>query len=209
MTTAAKALLATLLLQLALPGLSPDRCQAAEPAVAVTAAAPAAVAAKDAPLPEQYGMALQWGYAYDPSPNPTYLLATGFAIYDYGAAWRMKNCPNTLRLKFEGTLGSTLNPEGGLVASVNMLALKYPLGLREGVRPYGEAGIGVIYTQYRVAGQGLHVNFNPLLGAGLEFPQPDGRHLFAAIRASHISNAQLHRDNRGVNALLLQVGRMF
>lgn len=206
MTLARKALPAILLLQFALPWLCQDEAMAAEPAAA--AAAPASLSAQDAPLPDQYGMALQYGYAYDPAPHPSYLLATGFAIYDYGAAWRRKNCPDTLRLKFEGTLGSTLNP-GGLVASVNMLALKYPLGLRAGVRPYGEAGIGVIYTQYRVEGQGLHVNFNPLLGAGLEFPQPDGRHLFGAIRASHISNAELHRDNRGVNAVLLQVGRMF
>lgn len=203
-------LLVILLLQLVLLVLSHEQSRAAEPAPAALPAIQApAVPDKDAPLPDQHGMALQFGYAFDPSPNPTYLLATVFGIYDYATMWRQPKAPNTLRLKFEGTIGSMVEPEGGLVASVNMLALKYPLGLRQGVRPYGEAGIGVIYTQYRVREQGLHFNFNPLLGAGLEFPQPDGRHIFGAIRLSHISNAELDHENRGVNTVLLQVGRIF
>lgn len=202
------ALLAFLLL--AGPGSTSHAAESAAEAAAVPApSAGGTDAASGAPLPEQFGMSLEWGYVYDPGPDRTFTMVRAFKIYDYATAWRQKRAPNTLRFKVEGALGTTINPEPDFMASFNILAMKYPLGYRGSVRPYGEAGIGVIYTQFRVDGQGLHINFNPLLGAGLEFPQPDGRHFFGAIRASHLSNAQLNRDNRGVNAVILQVGRIF
>ena len=155
-------------------------------------------------------MSLEYGYAYDPRQQDlTFLLARAFAIYDYGTVWRQTR-PAALRFKVEAAVGSTLTPENDLMASVNMLALYYP-GRLGGttLRPYLEGGIGIIYTQFRVPGQGLHFNFNPLLGVGCEVPQADGRNPFAAIRLHHISNAELHRDNRGVNSVLLQLGRFF
>jgi lipid A 3-O-deacylase len=185
------------------------------PSYAADAAAPAAsqpappAAAEEARLPDQYGLALDYGYAFDPSPNPTFVMATGFAIYDYGSVWHQSNCPNSLRFKVEGSIGSNVTPSSDLIASVNILAMKYPLGLKGKVRPYGEAGIGVIYTQFRVEGQGLHFNFNPLLGLGLELPRQDGKNIFGAVRLHHISNGGLDHDNRGVNSVVLQVGRVF
>lgn len=188
------------------PTDAPPMAPAADEAPA--AAAPQVVAEEER-LPNQYGLALDYGYAFDPSPNPTFVMATGFAIYDYGSVWHQANCPNTLRFKVEGSVGSTVTPSSDLIASVNMLAMKYPLGLGGKVRPYGEAGIGVIYTQFRVEGQGLHFNFNPLLGAGLELPQKDGKNIFGAVRLHHISNGGLDHDNRGINSVVFQVGRMF
>ncbi|MBJ6798607.1 acyloxyacyl hydrolase [Geomonas propionica] len=163
----------------------------------------------DERLPNQHGVALDYGYVYDPGPSRTFAMARGFAIYDYGSAWRMDNCPNTLRFKVEAAIGSTLTPKNDIMASVNMLAVKYPFGLTGKVLPYGEAGIGIIYTQFRVEGQGLHFNFNPLLGLGLELPQQDGKNVFGAIRLHHLSNGELYHENRGVNSVVLQVGRMF
>jgi lipid A 3-O-deacylase len=181
--------------------------------VALTAnAAPPADApqhAKEPPLPTQYGMAAEYQYAYDPRPDNSYLLARAFVIYDYGSVWH-QDCPNTLRFKVEAAVGSRVAPASGdLLASVNMLALKYPAGLGTALRPYLEAGIGIIYTQFRVKGQGFHVNFNPVLGAGCELPQQDGKNLFAAIRLYHLSNAEIDHENRGVNSVALQIGRYF
>lgn len=160
-------------------------------------------------LPDQYGMSVEYGYTYDPSAQLTFLLARVFAIYDYGTVWRIDR-PKALRFKVEGAIGSTLTPENDLIASANMLALYYPVKLTgASLRPYLEAGIGIIYTQFRVPGQGLHVNFNPLLGIGCELPQANGKHPFAAIRLHHLSNAEIDHDNRGVNSVELQIGRYF
>jgi lipid A 3-O-deacylase len=160
-------------------------------------------------LPDQYGVSAEYGYAYDPHRNIDFLLARVFAIYDYGTIWHM-NRPKALRFKVEGAVGSTLNPSNDLMASANMLALYYPGSLSGRTwRPYLEAGIGVIYTEFRVPGQGLHFNFNPLLGVGCELPQQNGKNPFAAIRLHHLSNAGIDHDNRGVNSVELQIGRYF
>lgn len=193
----------------AAPAASTPVVQTPKEAAQPDAAPAEKMSADDARLPDQYGMALDYGYVFDPSPTRTFVLARGFAIFDYGQAWRMENCPNTLRFKVEGAIGSTVTPSSDLIVSANMLAMKYPLGLGGKVRPYGEAGIGVIYTQFRVKGQGLHFNFNPLLGAGLELPQPDGKNIFGAVRLHHVSNGGLDHDNRGINSVVLEVGRVF
>jgi hypothetical protein len=36
-----------------------------------------------------------------------------------------------------------------------------------------------------------------------------GPPFFGAIRLSHISNAGLHDDNRGVNSVVIMIGRFF
>lgn len=166
--------------------------------------------AAEAVLPDQRGLSLEYGYSYDPrSEDITFLLARGFAIYDYGTVWHQDR-PRALRFKVEGAVGSTLTPDHDLIASLNMLALYYPRRIdTPSWRPYVEGGIGAIYTGFRVKGQGQHVNFNPLLGVGCELPQADGRNPFVAIRLHHLSNAGIDHDNRGVNSLILQIGRFF
>ena len=161
-------------------------------------------------LPDQYGMSVEYGYAFDPHEDDiTFLLARVFAIYDYGTVWRQDR-PKALRFKVEGAIGSTLTPDNDLMISANMLALYYPGKLSErSWRPYVEGGIGVIYTEFRVKGQEYHFNFNPLLGVGCELPQQNGKNPFAAIRLHHLSNAGIGHDNRGVNSVELQVGRYF
>ncbi len=165
--------------------------------------------AKEAPLPDQYGMSVEYGYTYDPREDISFLLARVFAIYDYGTVWHQDR-PPALRFKVEGAAGSTLTPANDLIVSANILALYY-LGRLDSrsPRPYVEGGIGAIYTQFRVKGQGLHYNFNPLLGVGCELPQEDGKNPFLAIRLHHISNAGLNHENRGVNSVELQIGRFF
>lgn len=181
---------------------------AASPAQGAPAQA-SALQGKDAPLPPQYGLALEYGYTFDPTPRMNLLMARFSAIYDYGTIWHTNKAPNTLRFKVEASAGTTLNPGNNFIASANMLAMKYPFGLDRELRPYIEGGIGVIYTEYRVHRQGLHFNFNPVLGTGIEVPQPDGRNYFTAVRLYHLSNAELYHENRGVNWVALQIGRFF
>lgn len=91
-----------------------------------------------------------------------------------------------------------------------MLALYFLDFLRsERFRPYVEAGIGLIYTDFQVKGQGLRINFNPQAGVGTEINLGEGKPWFAALRLHHFSNGNLYKDNRGVNSVLIQVGRFF
>jgi len=159
--------------------------------------------------PDRYGMSLEAANVYDPGHEIGFALLTGFGLFDYGKVWHQDR-PKELCFKVEGALGSTFRPNVRTVASIGMLALYYLDGVatRE-LRPYFEAGVGVIYTDFRVKEQGLRFNFNPQLGFGAELldsKRPTG---FVALRLHHLSNASLYRDNRGVNSLVLQVGRYF
>jgi len=200
-----------------------EPCSAAASGAPVPLAAPPAPAAPladaaaagvpplydERPLPDQYGVSAEYGYTFDPRADITFLMARVFAIYDYGTVWRQDR-PKSLRFKVEGAVGSTLTPKSDLMVSANMLALYYPGRLTgRGLRPYLEAGIGAIYTQFRVDGQAYHFNFNPLLGVGCELPRQNGSNPFAAIRLHHLSNAGIGHDNRGVNSVELQIGRYF
>ena len=77
------------------------------------------------------------------------------------------------------------------------------------VKEFPFRGIGVIYTDFQVEGQGSRINFNPQFGIGAEFNLDSGGPFFSAIRLSHISNGGLHSDNRGVNSIVLVIGRFF
>ena len=180
------------------------------PPCAAEPAASSVATPQEKPLPDQYGMSLEYGYTYDPQVNINFLLARAFAIYDYGTVWHAERS-EAVRFKVEAAAGSTVTPDADLILSVNMLAMYYPGKLHGPLfRPYLEGGIGAIYTEFRVKNQGLHFNFNPLLGVGCELPQKDGKNPFAAIRMHHISNGGIYYNkNRGVNSVQLQIGRYF
>jgi lipid A 3-O-deacylase len=154
----------------------------------------------------RYGLGLGYGLGYDPEDAEHFVLATGFALFDYEAIWPHA-APEALRFKTEVALGGTTQSSPELIASVSGLALYYLDGLRTPtIRPYVEAGVGVIYTGHKVAGQGSSLNFNPQVGLGIEFSGPTKMPTWVSLRLHHISNAGLHRDNRGVNSVLLQAG---
>lgn len=172
---------------------------------------PAAIAGEDKAneVPDRYGLATVIGYNYDPSGDIVFGLLSGFALYDYDKIWPHA-APEALRFKVEAGVGAALKNEKGIMTSAGLLALYY-LDKLAGwdLRPYAEAGIGGIYTQWRVEGQGSHFNFNPQLGLGTEISSGSGPPFFTALRLHHISNAELRDDNRGVNSIVLVVGRFF
>jgi hypothetical protein len=160
-------------------------------------------------VPDRYGAATIIGYNYDPSENIVFGLLSGFALYDYDRIWPHA-APKALRFKVEFSAGATLKNEKGAILSAGFLALYYLDSLaRGGLRPYVEGGIGGIFTQWRVDGQGSKVNFNPQIGVGTEFSLGSGPPFLAALRLHHISNAGLAGDNRGVNSVVFVLGRFF
>lgn len=160
-------------------------------------------------VPDRFGAAAVYGHAYDPEAID-FVLVSGFALFDYDRVWPHR-APEPLRFKVEGSLGTTVaRGSSQTVASAGMLALYYLDALATArLHPYAEAGIGLIYTDFQVSGQGLRVNFNPQAGVGTEIRTGDGPPWFAALRLHHVSNGGLHGDNRGINSAVLQVGRFF
>ena len=160
-------------------------------------------------IPTRYGLAGVFGKTFDPVSDMNYLQLAGFVMWDYDRVWRHW-APELLRFKVEGTAGLTTSPKTRSMVSVGMLALYY-LDFISNPRwnPYIEGGIGVIYTDFQVDGQGSRFNFNPEIGIGTEIQLDSGPPFFGAVRLSHISNAGLHDDNRGVNSVVIMIGRFF
>lgn len=159
--------------------------------------------------PERLGVALYGGPSYDPGDGPNYALVSLSVLYDYDAIW-FHRAPEPLRFKLEADLGvAEIESSTRLVATAGMMALYYAEGMATpSFRPYAEAGIGLIYTDFQVDGQGLRLNFNPRAGVGCEYGA-NGRPWYVAVHAHHVSNGDLHDENRGINAVLLQFGRTF
>lgn len=158
--------------------------------------------------PTRYGTALLVGNVYDPD-NISLAMVQGQMLLDYDRIfWHA--APESLRLKLEVNGGLTSDGDQRALLSLNMLALNYLNGFRIGRwLPYVEAGIGAIYTDFKVQGQGARINFNPQLGVGLESPLPTGGTVTMGVRLHHISNSNLLKENRGVNSVLLMIGYLF
>ena len=160
-------------------------------------------------IPTRYGMAVVLGDTFDPDENINFIQIAGFVMWDYDKVWHHW-APEALRFKVEGTAGLTTSPKTRAMVSVGMMA-PYYLDFISSRRfnPYIEGGLGVIYTDFHVEGQGSRFNFYPQAGIGTEIQMDSGPPFFGAVRISHISNAGLHDDNRGMNSVILMIGRFF
>jgi hypothetical protein len=160
--------------------------------------------------PARIGAGLTVGHSYDPTPTFAFYQLTGVLQYDYERIWPHR-APDPLFFRVEGSLGlASYRDAARLMSSVNMLAqyyLAWPGSKR--VQPYVEAGIGLIYTDFRNEGQGLRFNFNPQAGIGCDLRTGAGAVWFAGVRLHHLSNGRLYHENRGSNSVLLRLGRYF
>jgi lipid A 3-O-deacylase len=160
-------------------------------------------------IPTRYGLATVLGKTFDPVNNIYFAQLSGFIMWDYDKIWHHW-APDPLRFKVEGTAGLTVSPNIRAMASIGMMALYYlEFIASDRLMPYLEGGIGVVYTDYQVEGQGSRFNFNPQIGIGMEFKVNSGKPFFTALRLSHISNAGLQDENRGVNSVVWMLGRFF
>lgn len=157
----------------------------------------------------KYGISAVAGKTYDPANNINFYMVSGFALYDYEKVWKHK-APEGLRFKVEGSIGAAHDRKTRLVSSANIFAVYYP-GLFETpvFKPYIEGGIGVIYTDFQVMGQGLRLNFNPQLGVGTDISTGSNDTLFFSLRLHHISNGGLKDENRGINSVMCMLGYYF
>ena len=160
-------------------------------------------------IPTRYALAASIGNTFDPTDDITFFQLTGVIMWDYDKVWRHW-APEPLRFKIEATAGVATSPRTRGMGSMGMMALYYLESIsNHRFNPYIEGGIGLIYTGFKVDGQGSRLNFNPQVGIGTEVRPETGPPYFGAVRLSHISNAGLHHDNRGVNSVVLMIGRYF
>lgn len=157
----------------------------------------------------RYLMATIIGNSYSPGNDLSIYQLSAAALYDYDHVWPHK-APEPLRFKVELNAGVANYEHNRAIASANMLALYFiePLTTIT-LTPYIEAGIGLIYTDYQIKDQGLRINFNPQVGVGTEIHLGNGTTYFIATRLHHISNGGLLHDNRGINSVMLQLGKFF
>jgi len=174
---------------------------------AMLASGASAEEGKTATVDDRYGLGITIGKAYDPEHIDFYMLS-GSALYDHEKISR-HSAPEPLRFKVEYGIGAARRDGTRFMTSLNVFALYYLDLLHHGIRPYVEGGIGVIYTDFQVKGQGLRINFNPQMGIGAELETKSGGAYFMTFRLHHISNGGLDHDNRGINSVALMLGRYF
>ncbi len=161
--------------------------------------------------PTESGIFLNSGYTYDPSDGAIFSQISLFRLYDYDRIWKHK-APDNLRFKVEGSVGSAFLDDNDVkfIANAGILALLYLDRFEtDRIKPYLEAGIGVIYTDYRVTGQDYRFNFNPQAGIGIEFKREGNQNRFVSLRMHHISNGGLGSLNRGQNSIVFAFGQYF
>jgi lipid A 3-O-deacylase len=156
----------------------------------------------------RYGLGLAFGNSYDPTGDIDFYMLSGSVLYDYEKIWH-HSAPEALRFKVEYNIGAARENEMRFMTSLNIFALYYFDALGDDIKPYIEGGIGIIYTDFRVKGQGLKINFNPQMGAGVEFNTKSREAYFLSLRLHHISNGGLNHENRGINSAFIIFGRYF
>jgi hypothetical protein len=157
-------------------------------------------------VPTEYGVSFLEGQSYSPTNDVRFSLLSGFILYDYDRVWPHR-APEPLRFKVDAAVGIGGPDHDRFVASAGIMAL-YWLDRFSGpsVRSYMEAGIGVIYTDFQLEEMGLRVNFNPKAGIGCRLSNSP---TFFSLRFHHVSNGGLHKDNRGIDTIMLQLGLVF
>jgi lipid A 3-O-deacylase len=160
-------------------------------------------------LATRYGLSIVTGKTYDPTNNINLYMVSGFALYDYDKVWRHK-APEQLMFKVEGSIGAAHDQKTRLVSSMNIFALYYLDMFKTcKLKPYIEGGIGIIYTDFQIRGQGLRLNFNPQLGIGTEIKAGNDNIYYLSLRLHHISNGGLDDENRGINSVMGMIGYYF
>lgn len=163
----------------------------------------------DSEIKTRYGISLISGKTFNPDNNTYILMGSGFILYDYEKIWKHK-APEQLRFKWECDMGSAHFKKMRLVTSVNIFALYYlKIFKNQTIKPYVEGGIGIIYTDFQVRGQGYRVNFNPQIGLGTEIRTKTNNTYFTALRLHHISNGNLDDDNAGIDSAMFMFGYYF
>ena len=113
-----------------------------------------------------------------------------------------------LALRAEGTLLVNFEPRSGVAGGVGLL-LRYDFREAERVRPYVQAGLGLLGLDFDLADQDDGFAFTVQGGAGLVYRWSDRISFDWGVRFHHISNAYTAAPNGGIDTLQLLVGAAY
>lgn len=156
--------------------------------------------------PRRWGLNVQYGSTYNSSEDLEFVNVSLISLFNYSDVWR-NTAPLALWFGLEATLGATVSPESSGMASAGFFAQYYLDALSgEALHSYIKGGVGLIFTDFQLEGQGLRINFNPQMGIGVDIGPRDKEPVFLELRVHHVSNGEFHQDNRGINSLVLVLG---
>ena len=154
--------------------------------------------------PHETAIGIYGGTAYDWS-RMSFCMVSFQQLYDYDAICPPRHAPDGLGLRFEADIGAAVGtdfPGQRLMASGNFLTVyEFDSPKKNKMVPYIEGGVGLIYTDFRRPDQGLRLNFNPVMGAGLRMGSK-----FVFVRLHHISNSGLDDQNHSINSIVFGFG---
>ena len=110
---------------------------------------------------------------------------------------------------FASVITEVANPSersGSLELGGVLPVLTYYFDLGNGLYPYIEGGLGVLYTDLRGYNLGGHFSFMEAVGTGVTYFLNENLALNLGWRFRHISNAELYKDNAGLNSDIFLVG---
>jgi len=130
----------------------------------------------------------------------------GIALSDPlgGDAW-YRGSPELLA---EGAFLYAYEPKGGFAWGGTVL-LRWNFLTSGRVVPFVELGAGIVDLEFDLDQQADGINFTPQGGAGLHYRVSPRVAITGEWRLHHISNADLRRDNDGINDSLFLVGLTF
>lgn len=137
--------------------------------------------------------------------------------YGFGIAWakpephfKWRHGPAQLVMEgyYEHSNGQNLGSRGSYTEAIGMIwyaRFRFP---SKGINLFLDIGEGVQISTSESFDLGTRVNSSPMLGFGVAIRQ--GRQeTLVGIRLLHLSNANLHRENRGQNQILFYTAVKF
>jgi hypothetical protein len=164
-----------------------------------------------------YGLALGYGYAVAPRENqrgrdvqdvrsvavePS--LQLPLRTFGDGSRWYHGRLDGLLQV----SLLVELEPRSGTAAG-GVVALRYLLGEAGHLRPYVEGGLGVGNLDFDLESQDDGFSFFVHTALGVRYPVSERFGLLASVLWQHVSNANIHRPNLGIDTVGFRVGLEF
>lgn len=132
------------------------------------------------------------------------ILGVGIVPFDpIGTSWYR----GQVTLGGEALFIQYVDPLTTYLAAVTPTA-KYTFLVSERLRPYVEAGAGLVWTDLadRIPEKGSQFNFNLQVGAGLSYFVAPTTSINLSYRFQHISNAGTAEPNHGIDAGVVLIG---
>jgi hypothetical protein len=106
----------------------------------------------------------------------------------------------------EGWIGGVTGPQDAIEVGINPIGLKIAYDAGQAVVPYFSGGLGVLYTGLQGIKLGGPFEFNETAGVGVEIFLERGLALTVGYRYRHVSNADIEKDNRGLDTQFGTIG---